>query len=348
MHGNRYMHKDLKPQNIMLVEKGGSSVKVIDFGLAELFQGDQESSDAFGGTLLYMAPEVFQYKLVMKSDVWSAGCILYNLFTGDYPFMATWPLPKGKTMEWWQNELMRSIAQDPFKDHAKLRNWSREGLALLELMLHKDVDRRPDAAECLEHAWFKKFEEPPPPLSVGVTQCLEAYAGQPELKKAIFLLIAHMCTAPALQELRAIFTHFDTQNRGVLSCGQFRDVLQKSGMKQLQVEKIVHALDQDASGGIEWTEFVAAALCVSVCGNTRLQQTAFAVFDKDRDSMISERDFADVFAQGAVKPIWDAHLAQELRYLGEADRGRYTKEQFMQYLGKRMTVTSGDVLAAVS
>lgn len=52
--------------------------------------------------------------------------------------------------------------------------------------------------------------------------------------QAIFLLIAHMCTAPALQELRAIFTHFDVLNRGALSLSHFREVLFKSGMASLQ------------------------------------------------------------------------------------------------------------------
>ena len=108
-----------------------------------------------------------------------------------------------------------------------------------------EVSKRPDAAACLDHAWFKKHETAPPPLSVGITQCLDAYAGQPELKKAVFLLIAHMCTAPALSELRAIFTHFDTLNQGCLVSSDFRDVLYKSGMSPLQVERIVHALDQE-------------------------------------------------------------------------------------------------------
>ena len=75
MHSHHFMHKDLKPQNIMLVSKDSASIKVIDFGLAELFEPDQKHSDAFGGTLLYMAPEVFKLKLEFKSDIWSAGVI---------------------------------------------------------------------------------------------------------------------------------------------------------------------------------------------------------------------------------------------------------------------------------
>ena len=101
MHSQKFMHKDLKPQNIMMVEKGSTSIKVIDFGLAELFEGDKKVSDRFGGTWLYMGPEVFRLEITMKSDIWSAGVILYNLVTGgDFPFMATWPLPPGKDMNW--------------------------------------------------------------------------------------------------------------------------------------------------------------------------------------------------------------------------------------------------------
>ena len=51
-------------------------------------------------------------------------------------------------------------------------------------------------------------------------------------------------------------------------------------MTALQVERIAHALDQDASGWVTWTEFIAAALCVSVCRNRRLVEAAFAVIDK--------------------------------------------------------------------
>merc|ERR1719336_2544793 len=76
MHSERFLHKDLKPQNIMLVTKPEAnatqcSIKVIDFGLAELFAVDQQKSTEFGGTVLFMAPEVFDRALTMKSDVWS-------------------------------------------------------------------------------------------------------------------------------------------------------------------------------------------------------------------------------------------------------------------------------------
>jgi len=350
MHNERFMHKDLKPQNIMMVEKDSTCIKVIDFGLAELFEGDRKVSDQFGGTLLYMAPEVFKLEIVQKSDVWSAAVILYNMITGDFPFMATWPLPKGKDMDWWQSEVSRTIQEDRMRPHRRLSDGSvsPKCVDLLGRMLEKDPNKRPDAAKCLEHAWFASFEETPPPFSIGVTQCLEAYASQPELKKAMFLLIAHQITVPALRELRLIFTHFDVENRGALSAETVRVVLQRSGLSPLQVEKMVYALDRDASGRVSWTEFIAAALCISVCHDKKRVASAFALLDSDYDNKISPKDISDVFAHGAVEKIWREGLPRECEKLSpDHPRGPFTRDDFEKYMGGFMKVTPGDALAAV-
>ena len=57
----------------MLVDQESSSVKVIDFGLAELFNPSQKFADFIGGTRLYMAPEVFRQQMTVKTDIWSVG-----------------------------------------------------------------------------------------------------------------------------------------------------------------------------------------------------------------------------------------------------------------------------------
>jgi len=358
MHSERFMHKDLKPQNIMLVDQavaGAStcSIKVIDFGLAELFSPDQEHSDQLGGTLLYMAPEVLHLELTMKSDIWSVGVILYNLVTGDYPFMAQWPVPRGRDTQWWQAETCRLI-QDPRQKHKpnpKLSSASPLLLDFLNQLFQKDPRLRPDAAECLRHPWFKSFESTPPPLSIGVIQCLEAYSWQPELKKALFLLIAHQSTAPALQELRAIFTHFDVQNRGALDSDVFREVLCKSDLSLLDVECILDSLDRDSSGVIQWTEFIAAALCISVCRSKPLVHAAFAVFDQDCDGEVSSDDILDVFAEGDGKQKWDEQIVSECEELASGAAraaGPFTKENFEKYVGAHMYVSSGAALRAVT
>mmetsp|Transcript_42972 Transcript_42972/g.124273 ORF Transcript_42972/g.124273 Transcript_42972/m.124273 type:complete len:760 (+) Transcript_42972:101-2380(+) len=359
IHGQRFLHKDLKPQNIMLVEPAqpgadSATIKVIDFGLAELFSKDQMVSSQFGGTLLYMAPEVLRVELTMKSDIWSVGVILFNLITGDYPFIAQWPLPPGKNMEWWQSEVGRLI-QDMnigYKAHPQLRSGavSPECLELMGMMLTKNHAQRPDSEACLNHMWFKKFEKRMPLLSVGVTQCLEAYSAMPELKKTLFLLIAHQSTAPAqaaaLQELRSVFTQFDVRNRGALSEDDLRLVLRRSGISPLKAERIVYALDRDDSGAISWTEFTAAAMCLSVCHNKKLVAAAFNIFDTNGHSRVYEKDLLAVLGQGG--PSWKEHLSTFCQQLSDRPRHGFTQEHFVKYMGSFIATSGGDQLRAVS
>merc|ERR1711920_402245 len=216
-------------------------------------------------------------------------------------------------------------------------------------MFEKDPSKRPDAAQCLEHPWFQKFSRQPPALSVGVTQCLDAFAGQPELKKAVFLLIAHQCTVPALQELRAVFTHFDTLNRGTISAASIREVLSVGGMSHLRAARIVHALDRDQSGTVSWTEFIAAALCVSVCKNQPLVAAAFATIDHNNDGKASVEELKEMFAEREQESLWSEHLPAECKQINpDFEKNKcFTKHQFLEYMMAHMKVIQGDVVQAV-
>ncbi|EER02601.1 calcium-dependent protein kinase, putative [Perkinsus marinus ATCC 50983] len=90
MHNQGVVHKDLKPENILFVDVSEpSNVKVIDFGLAELFGVNVEKSMNVAGTAFYMAPEIFRPPFDYKCDIWSLGVILYLLLTGYLPFFGT-------------------------------------------------------------------------------------------------------------------------------------------------------------------------------------------------------------------------------------------------------------------
>lgn len=370
MHKMRFMHKDLKPQNIMLVDKGSSSVKIIDFGLAELFNPNQEFSSAVGGTLLYMAPEVFKKQMTVKCDVWSTGVILFNLLTGDYPFLAQWPPPPGKDQNWWQAETTTKIQNEEPRKHAALAKFSPQCIDLMMRMLQKDHQRRPDATQCLEHPWFSTVTEEAPVLSQGLVQCVEAYARMSELKKSVFLLIAHQCVVEALPALRAIFTHFDERNQGSLSSLDLKNLLIRSGLGSLQAERVIHSLDRNADGSITWTEFTAAVICVKACRDLRLVDAAFATFDVDQDGkivpsdveaiMVNEEDAAGASAWKARLPaLFQDFFQGESRHLGDTLRrgllspfkkevwSQITKEQFRTYMGQKLDFQAGNVLYAV-
>lgn len=87
MHSFGIIHRDIKPDNIVLTSQiEGSDVKIVDFGLAKIF-GPNELSDDSVGTLCYAAPEILLGKKYdNKVDVWSLGVLTYLLLVGQLPF----------------------------------------------------------------------------------------------------------------------------------------------------------------------------------------------------------------------------------------------------------------------
>src|SRR4051812_787367 len=87
-HGVGVIHRDLKPQNIMREESG--RILVMDFGLAHTMEGDgMTQTGALVGTMEYMSPEqALGKELDQRSDIFTAGLILYELLTGKMPFRA--------------------------------------------------------------------------------------------------------------------------------------------------------------------------------------------------------------------------------------------------------------------
>ncbi|KAM3075281.1 G2-specific serine/threonine protein kinase [Clarireedia jacksonii] len=84
--GVMILHRDLKPENIFLGE--GNSVKLGDFGLSKLMQSHDFAS-TYVGTPFYMSPEICAAeRYTLKSDIWSLGCIMYELCTREVPFNA--------------------------------------------------------------------------------------------------------------------------------------------------------------------------------------------------------------------------------------------------------------------
>src|SRR5207249_8647482 len=93
------IHRDLKPANIKITPQG--KVKLLDFGLARIFEDESEDLDSSNsptlvsataggvilGTAAYMSPEQARgQKADKQSDVWAFGCVLYEMLTGQQTF----------------------------------------------------------------------------------------------------------------------------------------------------------------------------------------------------------------------------------------------------------------------
>lgn len=82
LHSKRIIHRDIKPQNILLQ---GNTPKLADFGISRIMQTTEISSTIIG-TDAYMSPESFEGSRTFQTDIWSVGVVLYQLLNGRLPF----------------------------------------------------------------------------------------------------------------------------------------------------------------------------------------------------------------------------------------------------------------------
>ncbi|CAN0473251.1 unnamed protein product [Ectocarpus sp. 8 AP-2014] len=135
MHKMRIMHRDIKPANIFLTLKG--QVKVGDLGLGRVMSTEDDLAYSKVGTPLYMSIEVLGgggYS--WKSDVWSLGCVLYELAMLWSPF-------KSENLN--RNSLYKKISKGDYPP--MLAYYSEELRALATGMINTNPCERPSVEE---------------------------------------------------------------------------------------------------------------------------------------------------------------------------------------------------------
>ena len=125
IHKKNLIHRDLKPENIFLTVD--IKVKIGDFGISKQLKNGNDFTNTQIGTPLYMAPEILRgEKYNNKVDIWSLGCIIYELCTSNYYF---------------ENKNQGKINLSIYR--AELQN-------LIDTLLKKDYNERPNIEQVLK------------------------------------------------------------------------------------------------------------------------------------------------------------------------------------------------------
>jgi len=172
-HGRNVVHRDLKPQNIVLDQEGG--VKLLDFGVAKIMAAsDLTQTGAALGSPEYMAPEQFAANLYdPRSDLYALGVTAFELLTGTVPYQsdslavlyqqhATAPLPslraaRPEVPEWLECFVHRLLAKDRYQRYQSAQE------ALADLKSRRVLSRElPQLArrECVQCAGATPAEVP--------------------------------------------------------------------------------------------------------------------------------------------------------------------------------------------
>ncbi len=148
-HERGVIHRDIKPHNILLDERG--QPKLTDFGIARALDATQATqTGSYLGTALYSSPEQLRGERVTpKSDVYSLGIALYQAATGHAPFAGT-PIEVAS----------QHVSRPPTTPSVLGANLDREVEALIVECIEKDPDRRPSAQQV--HERLREAIQPAP------------------------------------------------------------------------------------------------------------------------------------------------------------------------------------------
>ncbi|KAI9889015.1 MAG: hypothetical protein M1814_006073 [Vezdaea aestivalis] len=170
MQQQRVTHRDIKPDNILIVEHNPLHVKLADFGLSKVSNTDETMLTTFCGTLYYCAPEVYdgygayaedamagrlrrkrsrdERAYDSSCDIWSLGAVVFHALTNRPPF-DNYRNKDGMLRDIMKNELDLGPL--------KATGASKSAGTFIKRLLNRNPRLRPSAADCLHLPWLNRF-----------------------------------------------------------------------------------------------------------------------------------------------------------------------------------------------
>lgn len=322
VHNRMILHLDLKPANIMLMPSqrtisptrrqtagGGEDamlsdvaphVMVIDLGVAEHFKPGKHIHNMPCGTPATMAPEVWYGEFTPKADVFSMGCILYEMYCGRIPFHMPY-IDTAAARQFWARR-----PEPTWEAHLP-----PEAVMLMMNMLFPDRSGRPCARQVLEAPLLQRgrdlgmrrlasrLDSSKGPASAP-NDLKTVFAAMPErsvLYKSIAFKIAKAWPSNQNPPILSLFIQWDKNENGCFAVTNFIDDLTaEMGFAPAQAQKIAEAINLSRDGWITWTEFVAASINL---GASEFQETLSVIFREaaEKNGLLSKEGIVQMLPE---------------------------------------------------
>lgn len=336
IHSKGVVHKDLKGQNLLLLHDTKENSKVFgrlphivicDLGIAEIC-----SRGIFGlrgskvaGTPATMAPEVWSGSCGPKSDVWSMGCVMFEMFTNKLPFEVRGNVEGAAKQQAKWVEL-----------HSKGPNWdllrcSAEAKALCKTLLTFRESARPSAQECLQNNWLKvpEAEEMTQQEMEKLCSAVLTWRDRSACQRAFCLKVAANCTC--IDKFAKIFVKFDTDHSGILDTPEMVSALMSVGISKDLAKKTAKALDVNGDNSCEYLEFTAACLLSMEEEFDELLRQEFRILDAKRSGNLSPKEMEQLMLELKALAASRGFTIEEIDADGD---GQVDFQEFCSYFGR--------------
>lgn len=326
-HKRNIIHRDIKPENLLFESDAPDAhLKIVDFGISRINKIGQFQLSV--GAVEYMAPERFKGQVSPKSDIWSAGVILYTMLCGRLPFQSSTDAETTKLI---------CQAEVNIRQGTAWTNISEDAKALVIRMLKKDPRERPTAEEVLSNKWVVSYTRSTINefnISPDVLANLEKFhviviKAKNKLEKSIFSFIStQVMTSIEKQILTDMFLSLDKNGDGTLSKDEIEEGYDALGIPApISLNDLLKKLDGDGNGSINYNDFLTASQDWSKLFHQKELEGVFKLYDSAGDGVISVDELKE-----AIPGIHESEWAEFLSQADTNKDGFLSFEELKNYL----------------
>lgn len=255
-HSKGLVHKDVRPNNIIFDyntdNKSILSLKLVNYGISindnlEFIKLTNKES------IKFYPPEFFSGLYYFNSDSWGVGIIMYILITGIFPFETN-------------NNLVNNILNGIYKDSCVITKYDipKDALDLLNKLLTINVEERISCIDALKHNFIEKrhtYTNSGHSISKEVIKSINSFNDKNCFQKEILYYIARLYNSndSELAKLKEAFEKFDINKTSYIDYKEFVECVKKFyNNDNKKINSIWNSLDNNKSGKIEYTQFIAS------------------------------------------------------------------------------------------